>query len=926
MASDGKVTISTQLDNAGIEKGVKQVKGSLGGLTKVLTGATAAIVAATTAAVATITKQSVDAFADYQQLTGGIATLFGKSADKVVQYAENAFFTAGVSANEYMENVTSFSASLISSLGGDTEKAAEIANMALQDMADNANKMGSRLESVQAAYQGFAKQQYTLLDNLKLGYGGTKTEMERLLKDAEAYSGVKYDIKNLGDVYNAIHVIQEKLKITGATAEEAEKTITGSANMTKAAWKNVLTAISGGGDLDKAINNLVYSVSKYFENITPVVERSLSGIGQLIEKIAPQLVQTVAVSLIKAIPSLLNAVYQMILGLAKGIYQGVVALFSGGSVTGSISKQLNTVAEGYGAAAGGAEDLTEATEAAGKAAKKALAGFDELNVLAAPGGGVASDMETPADGGSISAGDISIGGEVKDNISPVVQTVLDKVKQLLEPLRDIDLGPAGKAFSDLGTSIGNLGTTIGDSLEWAWFNILVPLSKWGIEVAGPKSVETLSKALDALDKIAKPVLEGLKEMVKNLEPTFALIGDVYTDVVEDLGLAWEDVGDTFEENGPTIQSALSSLGAALNTFWTTVGPIFFNLAKAAGDFLGIFYNSETLAAILGFFGGILDFISGVFSGDWDLAWSGISQCFTSWWDGMVAQWERLKSWLDEYIVAPLSDVALWIDDNIITPIDDWFWDLTDSISSYLDDCWTNIQDAWSGVSSWFDEKIIEPVDDAFSNMWTDLSQGAQDAWSGVQSAFSSVTSWFETTFGDAWEGVKDVFTTEGTVFEGIKEGISSVFTTVVNGIIDGLNLVVAAPFNAINGILNTIRNIEFLEIRPFSGLWSQNPLTVPQIPKLAKGAVLPANKPFLAMVGDQKHGTNIEAPLTTIQEAVALVMQDFVDSNLAGNEAIVAVLREILEAVLGIQIGDDVIGNAVERFNRKRSVMRGSAV
>ena len=351
--ADGKVTIDTQLNNKGVESGLKIVTGKLGGLAKTVGKVSLAMVAAFGAAAVAITKQSVEAYADWEQLTGGVETLFGNAADKVKQYAEDAFYTAGMSANEYMETVTGVSASLISSLGGDTEKAADIANMAISDMADNANKMGTPLENVKAAYAGFAKQQYMLLDNLKLGYGGTKTEMERLLKDAEAFSGVKYDINNLGDVYSAIHAIQDKLKITGATAAEAEKTITGSANMTKAAWKNVLTAIAGGGDLDKAINNLVYSVSKYFDNIVPVVQRSLVGMGQLIEKIAPQLVQTVASALIAAIPSLLSAIYQMVIGLAKGIYQGIIALFNGGGVSTAITKQLSNISSGYSGAAAG---------------------------------------------------------------------------------------------------------------------------------------------------------------------------------------------------------------------------------------------------------------------------------------------------------------------------------------------------------------------------------------------------------------------------------------------------------------------------------------------------------------------------------------------------------------------------------------------
>ena len=313
---DGSIILTTKVDQKGLKSGLKS-------MTSIVTKSFAVIGAAAATATVAITKMAVSAYADYEQLVGGVETLFKGSAQKVIDYANDAFYTAGVSANEYMQQVTSFSASLIRSTAGDTDKAADIANMALIDISDNVNKMGSSMESVTLAYQGFAKQQYMLLDNLKLGYGGTKTEMERLLKDAQALTGVKYDINNLADVYSAIHAIQEELGITGTTAKEAEKTITGSANMMKAAWQNVLSAIAGGGDLDRAINNLVYSIQKYFENIVPVVERSLVGIGRLIEQVAPMLVQNVASALIQSIPSLINAIYQMIIGLAKGIWQGI---------------------------------------------------------------------------------------------------------------------------------------------------------------------------------------------------------------------------------------------------------------------------------------------------------------------------------------------------------------------------------------------------------------------------------------------------------------------------------------------------------------------------------------------------------------------------------------------------------------------------
>lgn len=230
-----------------------------------------------------ITKKAVESYAQYEQLVGGVETLFKDSAKTVQKYAANAYKTAGMSANQYMETVTSFSASLLQSLSGDTEKAAEVADMALTDMADNANKMGTAMESIEAAYQGFSKGQYQLLDNLKLGYGGTKTEMERLLKDAQKISGVKYDIDNLNDVYQAIHVIQTELGITGTTAKEAASTISGSIASMKSAWENFTTGLADeNANVEELTQNLINSVGVVAGNLMPVIGEVLKTIGTMI--------------------------------------------------------------------------------------------------------------------------------------------------------------------------------------------------------------------------------------------------------------------------------------------------------------------------------------------------------------------------------------------------------------------------------------------------------------------------------------------------------------------------------------------------------------------------------------------------------------------------------------------------------------------
>lgn len=276
-------------------------------------------------------KSAIDSYANYEQLIGGVETLFKDSSGIVENYANNAYKTAGLSANDYMETVTSFSASLLQSLKNDTSKSAEVADMAITDMADNANKMGTDMSMIQSAYQGFAKQNYTMLDNLKLGYGGTKSEMERLLKDAQKISGVKYNISNLSDVYNAIHVIQGELGITGTTAKEASTTIQGSVASMKSAWGNLLTGIADeNADWNTLVNNFVDSVKTMADNLLPRVEETFDGIsllitdclGMLLNNIVPmgiELIQNLIDGMVSQFPDILASINNAIGVITKGI-------------------------------------------------------------------------------------------------------------------------------------------------------------------------------------------------------------------------------------------------------------------------------------------------------------------------------------------------------------------------------------------------------------------------------------------------------------------------------------------------------------------------------------------------------------------------------------------------------------------------------
>jgi phage-related protein len=359
---------------------------------KVGKGLAVAGAAAATAVTALVSK-SVGAFADYEQLTGGVETLFGAGGRSVEEYAQSvgksvsdiqgkydslmsaqnavlenankAYMTAGMSANEYMDTVTGFSASLISSLGGDTNKAADYANSALVDMSDNANKMGTDMESIKNAYQGFAKQNYTMLDNLKLGYGGTQEEMKRLLSDAEKLTGQKYDISSFADITQAIHAIQTQMDITGTTAKEASTTISGSWGSLKAAFENTLVGLTTGGEMfDQSLDALVDSAKTFGQNVIPAITGALSGVGSLIESLAPVIVAELPSMVSDILPHLVSAAKSLVTGLisqlpalGRAVLDAIPSIFDGmtdvigessvGKLKGSFEGLKNTITDTF---------------------------------------------------------------------------------------------------------------------------------------------------------------------------------------------------------------------------------------------------------------------------------------------------------------------------------------------------------------------------------------------------------------------------------------------------------------------------------------------------------------------------------------------------------------------------------------------------
>lgn len=288
--------------------------------------AVAGIAAAGTAAVA-LGKQAMDSYADYEQLIGGVETLFGDSAGQVIQSASDAFKTAGMSANDYMETSIQSAAALINSLGGDQAKAAELMDMSITDMADNVNKMGTSMQSVQDAYRGFSRGNFTMLDNLALGFSGTKEGMQELLTAAQQISGVEYNIDSYADIVEAIHVVQSEMGITGTTAKEAMSTISGSVNATKAAWQNLMTGLADeNADFDSLVNNFIDSAMTAAENILPRVQTIMGGLSRLITEGSQRILPIIIDTIVQNLPQIIASGMQIIISLVTGIIQALPQL------------------------------------------------------------------------------------------------------------------------------------------------------------------------------------------------------------------------------------------------------------------------------------------------------------------------------------------------------------------------------------------------------------------------------------------------------------------------------------------------------------------------------------------------------------------------------------------------------------------------
>ena len=674
-------------------------------------GAVSGVIAA--AGIGQAIGASINEGAALQQSLGGIETLFKDSADKVKGFANEAYKTTGLSANAYMENVTGFSASLLQSLGGDTDKAAETANMAMIDMSDNANKMGTSMESIQLAYQGFAKQNYTMLDNLKLGYGGTKQEMQRLLSDAEKLTGVKYDMNNLSDVYSAIHAIQENLDITGTTAREAATTFTGSFESMKAAAQNVLGKLSLGEDIQPALQALMETTSTFlFGNLIPMIG-----------------------NILKQIPNL-------ILGGIKGVLSGIFGEGLG-SIMGGIVTALGSAFLAFKAFSA-VSGLLSGIPAVLTTIKTAVTGlFTAMSAnpigiaiaaIAALTAGLVYFFTQTEMGRQIWQGFMDWFSGVWQSIAPVLTEVWNGIVET-----------ATTVWNNMMAVVAPIIQAVVDFIKSVWDGI----SLWWSENQAliQQTFTTVWNAIQTVIQTVMPIIQSIIETAMNILGPF--IEGAWNNICTVVTTVWELIKIAIQTAMDVISGIIKAVMAIINGDWGTA----WNAIKGVGEAI---WNGLSAAgkAIFDGFAQILSNIWNTIKSVASSTWEGLKSTVLGLIDGLVqgAQraWESMKQGVSDLV----SNVTSIFDG--IRNIDLWSAGkaILDGFLGGLKSAWDSVTDFVGGIAGWiadhkgpieYDRKLLIPAGNAIMQ---GLDRGLQDRFKGVKKSVSGMAGEISNAFSN----------------------------------------------------------------------------------------------------------------------------------------------------------------------------------
>ena len=762
----------------------KEVGESLAGK---LIGVTKKLIAA--AGIGKLIHSSLMEGADLQQSLGGIETLFKGSADVVKKYANEAYKTTGLSANAYMENVTGFSASLLQSLGGDTRKAADVANMAMVDMADNSNKMGTSMDRIQDAYQGFAKQNYTMLDNLKLGYGGTKTEMQRLLADAQKLTGVKYDINNLSDVYQAIHAIQENLDITGTTAKEAATTFSGSFASMKAAAQNVLGKLALGEDIMPSLHQLFETVKTFLVgNLIPMVWNVLKGIPQVLAGALGELMHTLFGDHIgKSIMNDLNDVFDKVGGVVSTIYD---------MIFGSLSKKDNI-------------DFLKNLGINEKTASSIVNIGDNIRTMFENIGAVISNVagivgEFISDLFGLAKSKDSVGGVASafEAITKVLADASGKVKDFTKWMREnktvMDIVKSALAGALAGflafkaiTTIQSIITGFKSALlavkgAVLAFNAAIAANPIGALVVAITAVvaalvwfftqtETGKQIWSAFVDFVVGLWNGLVEFFSGLWTTISEGAinlwngavEVWNSVIEGIKIAWNGIVEFFV----TLWQGISSTATAA---WTTITETVMAIVQPFIDVFMSIWNGMKDGL-----GQIFEGIKTIFSGAWELIKSIVMGAvlfiidlvtldFTKMGEDLGLIWESIKS-----AISMIWDGICTYFSGIISTIIGYFTGAFEGLKTFLSGIWDSIKATAEAMWNAICQAILGIIDAFVAS--------AKALWEGFKSFMSGLWEGIKSTAIGMWEGIKSGL---GSIFDGIVTGAQKAWDTMKNGVKD----------------------------------------------------------------------------------------------------------------------------------------------
>lgn len=760
----------------------KEVGESLAGK---LIGVTKKLIAA--AGIGKLIHSSLMEGADLQQSLGGIETLFKGSADVVKKYANEAYKTTGLSANAYMENVTGFSASLLQSLGGDTRKAADVANMAMIDMADNSNKMGTSMDRIQDAYQGFAKQNYTMLDNLKLGYGGTKTEMQRLLADAQKLTGVKYDINNLSDVYQAIHAIQENLYITGTTAKEAATTFSGSFASMKAAAQNVLGKLALGEDIMPSLHQLFDTVKTFLVgNLIPMVWNVLKGIPQVLAGALGELMHTLFGDYIgESIMNDLYDVFDKVGGVVSTIYD---------MIFGSLSKKDNI-------------DLLKKLGINEKTASSIVNIGDNLRTMFENIGAVISNIagivgEFISDLFGLAKSKDSLGGVASafEAITKVLADASGKVKDFTKWMREnktvMDIVKSALAGA-LAGFLAFKAITIIQSIIIGFksallavkgavlvFNAAIaanPIAALVIAIAAVvgalvwffTQTETGKKIWGDFVDFVKGLWNGLVKFFTGLWSTISEGAtnlwngavEVWNSVIEGIKNTWNGIVEFFTGLWDGISSAAT-------TAWTTITETVMAIVQ---PFIEVFMSIWN--GMKDGLGQIFEGIKMIFSGAWELIKSIVMGAvlfiidlvtldFTKMGEDLGLIWESIKS-----AISMIWDGICTYFSGIISTIIGYFTGAFEGLKTFLSGIWDSIKATA--------EAMWNAICQAILGIIGVFVAGAKGLWEGFKSFMSGLWEGIKSTAIGIWEGIKSGL---GSIIDGIVSGAQKAWDTMKNGV------------------------------------------------------------------------------------------------------------------------------------------------